>query len=74
MHDLEVDGQFLTAVIEHKDAKATTTVVECIRKSVKQAALVQDSQALLDIACFRHGDDRAVRAYIEDTVLLEDGA
>lgn len=72
MNDLVVDGQLPTAVVNDQHANAATTVGEGFVEPGPQAVLVNDRQALLDIARLGHSDHAAIIAHIEDTVGLED--
>ena len=71
---LVVDGQLTAIVVDDQDADATVAVAEGALEALKQAALVEDGQALLDVARLRHGDDVAVVANVKHAVLFEDGA
>ena len=72
--DLVVDSKLATLIIDDEDTNTATTVVEGVRETVQQVALVDDGKALLDVASLGHGNDAAVIADVKDTVLLEDGA
>jgi hypothetical protein len=74
MDDLEVDTEFTTLISDDEEADATAAIVECLRETLEQLALVDDGEALLDITSLSHGDDTAVITDVEDAVLLEDGA
>jgi len=74
MNDLVVDNELTAVVRENEHTYASTTVVERGRETSVQFTLVEDWQSLLDITGLGHGDDAAVIADVEDTVLLEDGA
>jgi hypothetical protein len=70
--DLVVDGELLTLIVDDEDADAAATVVEGLGQAVEEVALVKDGETLLDIASLGHGDNAAVLADVENTVLLED--
>jgi hypothetical protein len=72
--DLVVDGQLTALVVDDKDADAATAVVEALGEASKEAGLVKDREALLDVTSLGHGDDVAVITDVKDTVLLEDRA
>ena len=74
MDDLVVDGQLTALVVDDKDADAATAVVEALGEASKEAGLVKDREALLDVTSLGHGDDVAVITDVKDTVLLEDRA
>jgi hypothetical protein len=71
--DLHVDGHLATRVVENQDADAATARLESAGEARPEVGLVNDGQALLDIAGLGHGGDVAL-GEVEDTVLLEDGA
>jgi hypothetical protein len=71
--DLHVDGHLATRVVEDQDADAATARLESVGEARPEVGLVNDGQALLDIAGLGHGGDVAL-GEVEDTVLLEDGA
>jgi hypothetical protein len=71
--DLHVDGHLAARVIEDQDADAATARLEGAGQARPEVGLVNDGQALLDVAGLGHGGDVAL-GEVEDTVLLEDGA
>jgi len=71
VHDLVIDRELPTLIIDDEDTHAATAVVERIGEAVKEGALIQHRQPLLDVARLRHGDDAAVVADVEHAVLLE---
>ncbi|KAL3954775.1 hypothetical protein ACCO45_010338 [Purpureocillium lilacinum] len=71
--DLHVDGELAARVVEDQDADAAAARLERVVQARPQIGLVDDGQALLDVARLRHGDDAAV-VHVQDAVLLEDGA
>lgn len=73
MDDLHVDSQLAAAVADDEDADAAAAALEGALQARPQVALLDDGQALLDVARLGHGDDGAV-LHVEDAVLLEDGA
>jgi hypothetical protein len=74
VHNLVVNSKLTTLIIDDQYADGATAVRKGIRQALEQVALVQDRQALLDITRLGHGDDTAIIADVQDTVLLEDGA
>lgn len=73
MHDLHVDGELLAVVVEDQDADGATARLKGVRKAAREVGLVNDGEAVLDVASLGHGNDQTVLE-IEDAVLLEDGA
>lgn len=73
VHDLHVDGELLAAVVEDKDADAATARLKSLGEARVQVGLVNDGQALLDVAGLGHGHDVAVLE-VKHAVLLEDRA
>ena len=74
VNDLVVNGELATAVVDDQDANATAAVAEDIVEPVPEPALIDDGQALLDVARLGHGHDAAVVADVEHAILLEDGS
>lgn len=74
MDDLVVDGQLTALVVDDKDADAATAVVEALGEASKEAGLVKDRKALLDVTSLGHGNDVTVITDVKDAVLLEDRA
>ena len=72
--DLVVDGKLMTLIIDDENADAATAMVKSLGEALKELALVEDWEALLDVAGLGHGDDAAVIADVQNAVLLEDGA
>jgi hypothetical protein len=70
--NLVVNSHLLTIIVDDEDADAATAVVEGVGETLEKVALVKDREALLDIARLGHGDDAAILADVENTVLLED--
>lgn len=73
MDDLHVNSEFPAVVVEDESTDATTARLESGAKARPQVGLVNDGQALLDIATLGHGND-ATTLEVKHTVLLEDGA
>lgn len=73
MDDLEVNSELTTTIVEDEDADGTTARLEGVAETSEEVGLVNDGEALLDIAGLGHGDDVAV-SDVEDAVLLEDRA
>jgi hypothetical protein len=72
VNDLVVDSHLHTIVVDNEDADTATAVVEGLGETTKETALVKDGKTLLDITRLGHGDNAAVLADVENTVLLED--
>jgi hypothetical protein len=72
--DLVVDSHLETLIVDDEDANAAAAIVKGLGQALKQAALVEDRETLLDIARLGHGNDTAILADVKDTVLLEDRA
>lgn len=72
MNDLVVDSHLHTIVVDDKDANAATAIVKGLGQAVEKVALIENWEALLDIARLGHGNDAAILADVENTVLLED--
>jgi hypothetical protein len=72
MDDLVVDSHLEALVVDDKDADAATAIVKGLRQALEEVALVEDREALLDIAGLGHGNNTAILADVENTVLLED--
>jgi len=70
--NLVVDSHLTALIIDDQDTNTATAVIEALGEASKEAGLVKDRKALLDIASLGHGDDVAVITDIKDTVLLED--
>lgn len=73
MDDLHVDGELAATVVEDEDTEAATAGLESVVEAGVQVGLVNDGEALLDVAGLGHGDDVAL-LHVKDTVLLEDRA
>lgn len=71
--DLEVDSQLTATVVENQDADAAAAGLEGVGEAGPQVGLVDDGQALLNVAGLGHGSDEAVLE-VEDAVLLENRA
>lgn len=71
--DLDVDGELAALVGEDQDADAAAAGVEGPGDLLPQVGLVEDGEALLDLARLGHAGEGAV-VHVEDAVLLEDGA
>jgi hypothetical protein len=72
--DLVVDSHLETIVVDDEDADTAPAVVERLGQAVEEGALVEDREALLDIAGLGHGNNAAILADVENAVLLEDRA
>lgn len=73
MDDLVVNDKLTTAVIDNQSTNAASSIGEGVADAVEQIALVDDTEALLDVSGLGHGSDMAVVAQVEDTVGLVDG-
>jgi len=71
VNDFVVDGELLSTVIDDEDTNTATSIVEGLRETAEQVALVNDWETLLDITRLGHGDHTSVITDVEDTVLLE---
>lgn len=72
--DLVVNNKLATTVVDDQGANAATALVEGLADLLEQVALVDDRQALLDVARLGHGNDASVIADVQDTVGLVDRA
>lgn len=73
MDDLHLDSQLMAAIVEDEDTDAAAAGLESLLQTRPQVGLVNDLEALLDVAGLGHGGDVAV-SHVQDAVLLEDGA
>lgn len=73
MDDLHVDSKFLSVVVEDKDTNAATARLESTGEATDEVGLVNDREALLDVAGLGHGRHVPI-SEVENAVLLEDGA
>lgn len=71
VNDLVVDDELAARVTDDEHTNAAAAVVERVRDLLEQSALVEDRQALLDVAALRHGDDAAILTDVENAVLFE---
>ena len=71
MDDFVVDGQLAPAVIDHHDAHAATAVGEGLVELHPQVVLVDDGQALADVAGLGHGHDASIIANVQHAIRLE---
>lgn len=74
MDDLVVNDQLTTAVVDDKGTDGATTIVKGALDFAEEAVVVDDGEALLDVAGLGHADEEAVVTDVKDAVLLEDGA
>jgi len=72
--DLVIDSKLTAVVVDDEHAYTATTIVESVLETLAQVALIDDWKALLDVTRLGHGNDTAIIADVEDTVLLEDRA
>lgn len=73
MDDLHVDSQLAAVVVDDQDTDGAAARLERAEQTGPQVGLVNDGQALLDIAGLGHGNDVAL-LQVQNAVLLEDGA
>jgi len=71
--DLHVDSELLSIVVEDKDTNAATARLEGAGEAADEVGLVNDGEALLDVAGLGHGGDVTI-GEVEDAILLEDRA
>lgn len=62
MNNLVVNSKFTTLITNDENPDTAAAVVERVRETVQQAALVKDREALLDITSLGHGNDASVLA------------
>lgn len=74
MDNLVVDSQLLTVVRDDQDANGTGSVAESLLQAAPEVSLVNNLQALLDLASLGHGNELSVIADVDEAVLLEDGS
>jgi len=74
MHNLVVDCKLLAVVRDDKHTNGTGTTAESLLQAAPQVTLVNNLQALLDLAGFGHSNKLVVIANVDETVLLEDRA
>lgn len=74
MYDTIVNSQLTAVIVDNEHTNTATSTVICIGQAAKQAALIEDAKALLNVASLSHGNDTAVIADVQDAVLLENGA
>lgn len=74
MDDLVVDSKLVAVIVDDEDTNAATAVVKGLVEPVEKVALVEDTEALLDVAGLGHGYNAAVVTDVKNTVLLEDRA
>jgi len=74
VNDLVVNGQLLSVVVDDQDTDGARASTESLLETAPEMTLVDDLEAILDLAGLRHGDEFAVVTDVDETVLLEDGA
>jgi len=74
MDHLVVDSKLTASIVNDKDTNTAAAIGKRVVQPRPQSALVNDRKTLLDITSLCHGNDTAVVADVEDTVLFEDGA
>lgn len=72
MNNLVVDSKLTALIADDEDTDTAAAVVEGVLETLEKVALVKDREALLDIASLGHGNNTAIVADVQDTVLLED--
>jgi len=73
MHDLVVDGQLLAMITDNQHTNGAGAASESLLKTRPKVTLVDDLETLLDLTSLRHGNELAVIANVDETILLEDG-
>ena len=74
VNDLHVNSELAPTVINDEHAHRSTAIRERVVEPAPQVIVIDDRQALLDVAGLGHGNHGAVLAHVEHAVLLEDGA
>ena len=69
MDDLHLNGELTAAIVENEDTDAAAARLESLLETRPQVGLVNDGQALLDIASLGHGGDVAV-SHVEDANVM----
>ncbi len=72
MDDLVINSKFTSSVVDDQDTDTATTICERVIEAGPQVALVENWQALFDVARLCHGHDFAILTHIKNAVLLED--
>lgn len=72
--DLVVDSELLAAIRNDKHTNGARATAESLLETRPEVTLVNDAETLLDLTSLGHGDELAVIADVDETVLLEDGA
>lgn len=71
--DLHVDNHLAAVVVDDQDTDAAAARLKRLGQPRPEVGLVDDRQALLNVARLSHGDNGAL-LHVQDTVLLEDRA
>lgn len=74
MNHFVVNSKFTSPIIDHHDSHATSAIGKRFVETRPEATLVDDRQALLNVAGFGHGHNSAILSHVKHTVGLEDGA
>lgn len=74
VNHLQVDNQLASTLVDHQHPDTSVSLVVGTLDLFEKVALVDDGDALLDVAALGHGHDLAIVADVQNTVLLEDGA
>lgn len=72
MDDLHVNNELATMVGDDQGTEAASATVECLRETLPEVGLVDDTDSLFNITSLSHGDNGAI-VHVKDTVLLKDG-
>lgn len=70
MDNLVINHELPAAIVDDQGADTATTITESTIDLGEEAALVDDGQALLDIAAVGHADQTSVLTDVEDAVVL----
>lgn len=73
MDDLVVNDELTTAIVDDKGTDGATALGKGIGNAVEEVALVNDTEALLDVTGLGHGDEAVVVTHVKNTVGLVDG-
>lgn len=72
--DLVVNDQLSPTIVDDQRPNAASAIGESSFDLAVEPALIDDSEALLDIARLGHADDQAIGAHVKNAVLLVDRA
>jgi hypothetical protein len=71
--DLVVNNELAATIIDHEGADTALALSKGVADAGEQVTLVNDTEALLDVAGLGHGGDPAILTEIKDTIGLVDG-